>query len=219
MIFNSEDYLSYKRDKKSNSQIDQDLFVRYMLQDKLNGYFVDFGATDGISYSNSYIFEKEYGWSGIVCEPNKFYQPDLLKNRICHIDFNCVYDQTGRSISFYEVDQQDLSTISIYSDKDHHKEARKKRKEYQVDTISLKDLMDKYNAPKIIDYLSIDTEGSEYTILSNYDFSRSFKVITVEHNHVEDNRNKIYSLLTEKGYERIPTEFSSFDDWYVLYII
>jgi len=215
MIFNSEDYLSYKRDKKSNSQIDQDLFVRYILQDKLNGYFVDFGATDGISYNNSYIFEKEYGWDGIVCEPNKFYQPDLLKNRTCHIDFNCVYNQTGITIPFYEVDQQDLSTISTYSDKDHHKEARNSRKEYDVEIITLKDLMDKYNAPKIIDYLSIDTEGSEYTILSNYDFSRSFKVITVEHNHVEDNRNKIYSLLIEKGYERIPTEFSAFDDWYI----
>ena len=216
MIFNPEDYLLYKTDKKSTSQIDQDLFVRYMLQDKLNGYFVDFGATDGISYSNSYIFEKEYGWDGIVCEPNKFYQPDLFKNRTCHIDFNCVYNQTGTTIPFYEVDQQDLSTISTYSDKDHHREARTSRKEYDVEIITLKDLMDKYNAPKIIDYLSIDTEGSEYTILSNYDFSRLFKVITVEHNHVEDNRNKIYSLLTEKGYERIPTEFSSFDDWYVL---
>ena len=60
----------------------------------------------------------------------------------------------------------------------------------------------KYNAPKLIDYLSIDTEGSEFEILKNFDFNNfKFRVITCEHNF-SDNREKIYKLLTDNGYIR-----------------
>jgi len=47
------------------------------------GYFVDIGAHDGITNSNSYIFEKYFGWSGICVEPNpnlRSYQT-LINNR------------------------------------------------------------------------------------------------------------------------------------------
>jgi hypothetical protein len=91
---------------------------------------------------------------------------------------------------------------------------RTKYVEYNVQTISLKDLLDKYDAPDVIDYLSIDTEGSEYSILSNYDFSKMFKIISIEHNW-NNNRENIYNLLINKGYERIFTEISEFDDWYI----
>jgi hypothetical protein len=78
------------------------------------------------------------------------------------------------------------------------------------------DLLTKYDAPQVIDYLSIDTEGSELDILSNFDFDYyKFKVITVEHNFTEQ-REKINQLLTSKGYKQVLREISAFDDWYVL---
>ena len=65
--------------------------------------------------------------------------------------------------------------------------------------------------------MSIDTEGSEYDILNNFDFSsRKIKIITVEHNYHNEQRNKIYSLLIGKGYKRIFENVSQFDDWYLL---
>ena len=74
---------------------------------------------------------------------------------------------------------------------------------------------DKYSAPKIIDYLSIDTEGSEYEILKKFNFDKYiFSVITCEHNFTE-NRKKIFNLLTSKGYKRIFKDISRFDDWYI----
>jgi hypothetical protein len=76
-------------------------------------------------------------------------------------------------------------------------------------------LLDKYKAPRCIDYLSIDTEGSEYEILSNFDFERyQFRAITCEHNF-QPAREKIYSLLTGKGYTRKFDKLSKFDDWYL----
>jgi len=87
---------------------------------------------------------------------------------------------------------------------------------YDVTTLSLVDMLDKYNAPKHIDYLSIDTEGSEFDILSAFDWDKyKIDVITCEHNFTAY-RQKIYDLLIDKGYERVLPELSKFDDWYIL---
>ena len=85
-----------------------------------------------------------------------------------------------------------------------------------VETISLLDMLDKFDAPRHIDYLSIDTEGSEYEILRDFDFDKyKFSVITCEHNQTET-RDRIYDLLTGKGYVRKMEDLSQQDDWYVL---
>ncbi len=140
---------------------------------------------------------------------------DLKKNRSANIETSCVWKDSHSTLTFNEVDYAELSTISAYSDADLHKEERKLSKSYEVTTISFNDLLTKYNAPQVIDYLSIDTEGSEYEILSNLDFSRhSFRVITCEHNFTPM-REKIYDLLTKNGYARKCEELSEYDDWYV----
>lgn len=114
------------------------------------------------------------------------------------------------------VDSGGKSAISSFADSDMHAQKRKSGKLIEVNTISLTDMLEKHGAPSLIDYLSIDTEGSEYEILSAHDFDRfKFKVITVEHNFTE-RRGLIFDLLTAKGYMRKYTELSHVDDWYVL---
>jgi hypothetical protein len=76
-------------------------------------------------------------------------------------------------------------------------------------------LLRKYKSPKYIDYLSIDTEGSEYEILNAFDFNEyKFGIITVEHNYTPE-REKIFTLLSSKGYKRMYQDISLFDDWYI----
>jgi hypothetical protein len=76
-------------------------------------------------------------------------------------------------------------------------------------------LLIEHNAPKFVDLLSIDTEGSEFEILKNFDFqSYRFGAICVEHNFA-DTREKINELLLAKGYIQAHAELSDFDDWYV----
>jgi hypothetical protein len=68
----------------------------------------------------------------------------------------------------------------------------------------------------MIDYISIDTEGSEYEIIENFDFNYyDVKVLTIEHNYEESHRTKIYEKLIKAGYARKYTEISHQDDWYV----
>jgi FkbM family methyltransferase len=199
----------------SRSQLRQDLFVLSMLGFKRNGFFVEFGAANGELHSNTYLLEKEFGWKGIVAEPARHWHENLKKNRSCNIETDCVWSESNLILKFNETDTTELSTVNSYSSSDSHKHNRKRGQVYEVKTISLNDLLDKYNAPNEIDYLSIDTEGSEYQILSAFDFDRyKFKVITVEHNFTE-RRDDIYRLLTGKGYGRRFEELSEFDDWYV----
>lgn len=203
----------------SKSQLRQDLFVLSELSFKKFGFFVEFGATDGIELSNTYLLETEFGWSGILAEPAKLWHARLNANRAASIETDCVWKSTDERLLFNEVQDGvhsgELSTIDSFSNHDVHRPSRKSGDKYEVSTISLSDMLKKHEAPKDIDYLSIDTEGSEFEILNAFDFDEyNIKIITCEHNYTPM-RERIFELLTNRGYERKFTEFSLFDDWYV----
>lgn len=198
---------------KSKAQLKQDLFVLLETSFMKNGFFVEFGATNGVDFNNTWLLEKEYEWNGILVEPAKFFHESLKKNRSCHIDYGCVWSTSNSFINFFEDKAPSLSTINKFKNFDSHK--REQSKIYQIETISLSDLLKKYNAPKKIEYLSIDTEGSEFEILNNFNFNKyEFKIITCEHNF-NKNREKINNLLSKNGYIRKYVGFSDYDDWYV----
>jgi FkbM family methyltransferase len=118
-------------------------------------------------------------------------------------------------LTFNETEVPELSTVDIFSGKDFHRKRRAVGEKYEVQTISLNDLLIKHQAPKYIDYLSIDTEGSEYEILKAFNFNEfSIQIITVEHNY-SPQRELIFALLTSHGYKRKYENISEFDDWYV----
>lgn len=202
----------------STAQNFQDVFALYALQRESPGFFVEFGSTDGISLSNSYLLETRYGWSGILAEPARCWSQALRANRRCSIDLRCVWTTSGEKLSFVETAVAELSTIGSFAARDMHSGGRTENNSsnYEVTTISLNDLLRENDAPQRIDFLSIDTEGSEYPILSHFDFDAyDVKVITVEHNYVEKDREQIRLLLESKGYRRIFEKFSGWDDWYV----
>lgn len=200
----------------SKSQLRQDLFVLHHTNYKNNGYFVEFGATDGKQFSNTFLLEKQFGWKGILAEPARTWHSELKRNRPqSTIDTRCVWRTSGDLIVFAESPVPELSSIDDIQNQDEHIHARKTSKLYKVPTVSLQNLLELNNAPYEIDYLSIDTEGSEFEILSSFDFSKfNIKIISCEHNFTE-NREKIYDLLSRTGYKRVMEQVSLFDDWYV----
>ena len=202
--------------EKSKSQIGQDLFVLNQTNYRRNGFFVEFGATNGLLNSNTYLLEKEFDWTGILAEPAKVWVKDLKNNRPnCAIETFSVWKESNSIVTFNETSDPELSTIDEFMLTDAHAASRVRRKKYDVQTISLLDLLVKNMAPKVIDYLSIDTEGSEFEILNAFDFMKYvFRVITVEHNRTVQ-RELIYSLLTKNGYVQKFKDVSDFDDWYV----
>jgi len=199
----------------AKSQLGQDVLALSVngLSDK--GFFVEFGATDGLNLSNTYLLEKDFGWIGILCEPAKIWHADLNRNRSCAIDTRCVSSHSDLFVDFAEAPDAKYSTISEFRNQDSHVNSRKESSVYQVKTVSLRDLLLAHNAPAKVNFLSIDTEGSEYLILEDFDFTEyRFDLICVEHNYTS-NQDRIYKLLTANGYKRVHTELSQWDDWYV----
>jgi hypothetical protein len=126
----------------------------------------------------------------------------LVKNRpnsICYRE--AVYNDSGLTLIFDIANNSDfLSGISEHID-GHKSEVDSNKTIIEVQSISLLDVLDKSNAPSFIEYMSLDTEGSEFEILKNFDFDKyTFGLIDVEHNFIEPRRTNIKNLLLSKGY-------------------
>ena len=199
----------------SQSQLGQDLEVLKFYNNKEGGCFIEIGASDGIKLSNTYLLETKYKWKGICCEPIPRCFEKLVINRPNSICFNqAVYNQSGLTLTFDIANSSDLfsgisQNIDIYKSKvDANKTS------IQVQTLSLVDVLNKANAPSFIDYMSLDTEGSELEILKNFDFEKyTFGLIDVEHNNVEPRRSDIRKLLLSNGYAYKGA--NKWDDMYV----
>ena len=108
------------RPEHIKSQIGQDLFALYSLNWKRDGYFVEFGATNGVDLSNSYLLEKDFGLKGILAEPAKIWHAELLKNRAAAIDFDCVWKESGREMQFAVTENAEFPTLSDFAGSDAH---------------------------------------------------------------------------------------------------
>ena len=198
---------------ESYSQLNQDRNVISFFNNKKNLFFLEIGANDGINLSNTYLLEKKYAWDGICSEvlPDKFKQ--LQENRNVKCDNLAVFNKSDLELKFtvsnlhsgiteYLKKGKTKAEKKILKNKKKKcKEPEKTKQEISVKTITLEDLLDKYNAPNTINYFSLDTEGSELQILKSVDFTKyKFQYINVEHNYIEPRRSEIRKLLQNNGY-------------------
>lgn len=199
----------------SHSQLGQDIAVVKFYNNKRSGFFVEIGANDGVFFSNTLLLEEKYNWKGICAEPIPYIFERLCKNRpnssCCSL---AVFNESGLEVLFDIANSYDLlSGISSYTDC-HKKTIDSNKKQIIVETISFNDLLEKYNAPSFIEYLSLDTEGTEYEILKNLNFTKyTFGLIDVEHNFIEPRRTQIRELLLSNGYKYLKE--NKWDDSYV----
>lgn len=199
------------------SQLKQDVAALVVSNFKKHGFFVEFGACDGVHLSNTLLLETRYEWKGILSEPSIKFNSELARNRSATVDKRAVYSVSGQILNFKETDSQlDLSGLASSLPNDNHVKKRRNGTVYEVETVSLSDLLRDHAAPFEIDFLSIDTEGTEYEIIRNFNFQEyQINFITIEHNYIEDYRNKIQNYLEQNDFTRILTSMSEWDDWYI----
>ena len=199
--------------RQYNSQYLQDVMLdRWVFGGMTNGTFVDIGAHDGVTYSNSYFFEKVRGWHGVAIEPNPDVFKQLAANRQCTA-LNCCVSEREGIVPFLKLSgySEMLSGIVDTYDPEHRRRIEAELRQFggHAETIEVParrfdDIARECGLAEIT-YLSIDTEGSELSILRGIDFSKLFvHALTVEYNF-EHAKAGMIAFMTERGFECVQT--------------
>ena len=204
------------------SQLYQDLFAKFIVGDRPEKSFLEFGATDGIDLSNTYWLETFHNWNGLLSEPSTQWHEKLEQNRPNTLLIKeCIWSESDKKLDFFISDTGELSTIDQYKEHDRTSMPANTDKRVEsgkkiiVNTISLNDVLEKKFQSKVPSYISIDTEGSEYEILKFFDFKKYRpSVFTVEHNFTIQEK-EIDKLMKTNNYVRVFNKLTFFDGWYV----
>jgi FkbM family methyltransferase len=159
-----------------------------------NGYYVEIGANDGISQSNSLYFERKKNWSGILVEPDKYNFRILTRNRKKRNKFfNCACVSFEFKENFIKFIYSNLMSVTI-NDKSEFDKVNTHAlsgmqflakdeiiKTYLVPAMNLESILEKANAPSLMDFFSLDVEGHELEVLKGLNHTKfRFKYILIE---------------------------------------
>ena len=190
----------------SQPGVKQDQYLHEtFFKEKRGGTFIDIGAHDGVTYSNTYFFEKYLGWTGICIEPMPEIFKQLKQNRKCICVNGCIAEFNGTR-KFMQVSGPSnmLSGLIEFCDNRHltriYREVAQLGGEITIldmQCFRLNDLLKTHAIPHV-DLLSVDVEGAEFAILQSIDFSTvDIDVICVENNN---DTSDVRVLLEKAGY-------------------
>jgi hypothetical protein len=199
------------------SQFSQDKFVLFCLDMQQGGTFVEFGGADGLTHSNSALLESGFGWRGLLLEPNPFEFPLLKRNRpACNAVHAAVKCSDADEMELVICGQ--LSAVRGFEPLDKHSAARgSSRIARRVRCVDLNQAIDAAGlGSETLDYMSVDSEGSEFAILNRFDFGVGPRVLTLECNERAVDEAAIRLLMTKQGYrEPVSQRLTDPDLWFV----
>jgi FkbM family methyltransferase len=185
--------------------------IEKIFKGRRSGYFVEVGAGDGRTHSNTYVLERDHDWIGLAVEANPLYFASLRRNRKCTCIHACI-DAAPGHVDFYCHGYLG-GIIDHDTDNAHEKRgaliAGHPERIVRLEASPLLRLLEAHGAPSTIDYLSLDVEGAEYRILRTFPFDRfRFECLTVERPTLA-----IHKLLRQAGY--VLEKTYRFDGFYV----
>jgi FkbM family methyltransferase len=183
------------------SQQDEDKYIiQYLLKNKINdGTYLEIGACNGLLYSNTKTLEDFFNFSGILIEPQPRFFNDIKKHRSIKKNelYNCaVTDNDSATISFIGNNAE----AGVTNDINTNPNKLKQLKPYNVPNKKMKDILhnSKFN---YIDFMIIDVEGSELSLLKSIDFSFPIFCIIIEaHSWQQEKNRKFGDFLKKNGF-------------------
>jgi FkbM family methyltransferase len=190
------------------SQGDQDQYVyNKFFRDVCYGTFVELGMLDGFQFSNSLFFEKNRQWRGICIEASPLMFQSLTMNRPLCKNVNAVISDRSDTFHFWDISgyAAGLSGVSEFFDEAHIERAEKEikatsgsKRVIEVQGTTIQSVLVEAGIDRV-DFISLDTEGSELAILKTFDFSAIHVYVWC----IEDNNGnaaEIKQLMSENGY-------------------
>ena len=195
--------------KKSHARNELDLKLKKYLNFS-GGFFIELGAHDGITQSNTFYYEKKYNWKGILIEPvpKLFnYCKKYRSNKNLYFCNACVsFDFNKDKVKLI---YSNLMTTAVDLTSDDYRKKHladpelnffEKNNYFYANARTLNSILKESKAPNIIDFFSLDVEGAEFEVLNGIDFSiYNFKYIIIE----TDNFERLDKFMTNKNYKFI----------------
>ncbi|MEQ9823986.1 MAG: FkbM family methyltransferase [Puniceicoccaceae bacterium] len=193
----------------SSKETQQDRWVIDMLKGKREGFFVDLGASDGKSANNTLTLESYFDWNGILIEGNRNSFILLCKNRRNQVCCNEIVSSKEGMVNWRENDEiETRSGVDESLPDDNEDKSWRIGKIVSKKSTTLQKILDENNAPKVIDYLSIDIEGGEVEAMRDFPFSEyQFSVISAEVGF--KNRSEFDLIMKANGYFLVENPYSS----------
>jgi FkbM family methyltransferase len=183
------------------------------------GFFIEVGSDDGVRFSNTLFFERSLGWFGICIEPKPTVFSLLQQNRKSICLNYAISSEDGKTEEFLEIEGygRQLSGIVKHYDIRHLERISREKNhpQFEKDRIisvpvrTLNSILQEYKVCAI-DFLSIDTEGSEVVVLSSIDLEKyPARVILIENNYQDDyaaavpQLKEFYSLYHRLAHDEI----------------
>jgi len=171
--------------KEGESQAGQDRAVAGLLNQHQNGFFVDLAANDATILSNTFALERDLNWGGLCIEANPIYW-NRLSHRKCKVIGAVVAGKDRMQEVKFRFPGVRRAASGGIEREDFDNRASKRRKHHKgppVDlyTVPLLEVLERFDAPRVIDYLSLDVEGAEHFVMKDFPFDRyTIKTMTVE---------------------------------------
>lgn len=191
------------------SQNGQDVYLDELFRKQTNGLFLDIGAYDGVKYSNTNFLEKYRKWTGICIEANDLIYPSLESNREC-ITVNAAIGSKDEMCQFTNITGDSIMLSGLTKEFDSRHQLRIMQEvhrnngsysEQRVQCFRIAKILERYPDYAHIDYCSIDTEGSELSVLSSFDFAANFvSVFSIENTYKKE---EIYNFMKNHDYKYI----------------
>ena len=190
--------------RKDLSQMGQSKKIDAMLSSQRDGFFVEAGAFDGESLSNSLFFELERNWTGLLIEPvPTLHQSIVSRRRHCYSINACIAEKKPTVAKFkvfdvYSGRENDMSQFHLA--RINFFDTASQRQTAFIPCFSLNTIMRALNRTRI-DYFSLDVEGAEIHILKAIDYKNlDIRSFSIEWSSSNETMPLIKSLLASNNY-------------------
>ncbi|XP_059484884.1 uncharacterized protein LOC132202164 isoform X2 [Neocloeon triangulifer] len=178
--------------------------VARVLKNKTRGFFIECGALDGETRSNTLWLERSLGWQGLLVEADPLnFQMVQKKGRKAWLAPTCL--STERRPIMVSFDQN-FNTGKIDKLAQNFKDTKIEKPVIFCTPITT--LMLALNISKV-DYFSLDIEGSEFEVLRTIDFEKfEISTLTVEHQHLnQSGKADMKKYMEDRGYQIVEPNY------------
>jgi Methyltransferase FkbM domain len=192
-----ETYMIPDGEATTFAQANQDYVILALLRNKTGGYFIDLASNDATILSNTYRLERYHGWKGICMEPNPIYWSNLTSLRRCSVVGAVVGNEERMHEVYFRFDAKIQGGITGAAFDNGIQFRGVSVPKY---TVPLAEVLQRFQAPKYIDYLSLDVEGAEEYILQHFSTWQPKDGYTIALMTVERPKRTLEKLLESRGY-------------------